>query len=296
METARTLQRPDGATIAYRIARAAAPRGTVLLIHGLASNLTRWWRFVAETRLARNWNIVRVDLRGHGGSPWRGRVGMDVWCADLAALLAAEGIPRAVLVGHCLGANVALWFAHRHAQQVAALVLVEPMFRDALKETLARVARWRAALQPAVLALRALGALGLHRRRLAPLDLEQLDRAASAAMARAQDGFPVDRYSSVREDLKSFPAAVYLQDLLAVTGPLPELDAIRAPTLALLSAGAALSDPEVTARRLAALAGCRIERLPAEHWIPTEQPEAMRRLIEDWCEALVPPPAQARSG
>lgn len=278
------------------MARAAAPRGTLLLIHGLASNLTRWWQFVAKTRLVRDWNIVRVDLRGHGDSPWRGRVGMDVWCADLDALLAAERIPRAVLVGHCLGANVALWFAHRHPERVAGLVLVEPMLSDALKETLARVARWRPALQPVVLVLRMLGALGLHRRRLVPLDLEQLDREAGAAMAGAQNGFPVERYSSVREDLRSFPTAVYLQDMLAVTGPLPELDAIRTPALAMLSAGAALTDPDLTASRLAALPDCRIERLPAEHWIPTEQPEAMRRLIEAWCEALVPPPAPSGSG
>ena len=296
MDAARTLTTADGATIAYRISRADAPRGTLVLVHGLASNLTRWWQFVAETRLARQWNILRVDLRGHGGSLWRGRVGMDVWCADLAAILAAEAVPRAVFVGHCLGANVSLWFAHRHPEQVAGLVLVEPMFPEALKETLARVARWRRALQPVVLALRMLAALGLYRRRLVPLDLEQLDREARAAMARARNGFPVGRYSSVREDLKSFPACVYFQDLLAVTGPQPELGAIRAPTLALVSSGSAFSDPNLTVLRLAALPNCRIERLPAEHWIPTEQPEAMRRLIDEWCEALVPARAQAGSG
>ena len=291
METAKTLVTRDGARLAYRISRAAAPRGTVVLIHGLASNLTRWSEFVATTRLAADWDLLRPDLRGHGGSEWRGRVGMDVWCDDLAAVLAAEGVRRAVLVGHCLGANVALWFAHRRPELVAGLVLVEPMFHDALKETLARVARWRPALRPVVLALRALAALGLYRRRLVALDLEQLDRQARAAMARAQGGFPEERYASPWEDLKSFPASVYLQDLLAVTGPLPELGGIRTPALALLSAGAALSDPEVTAGRLAALPGCRIERLAARHWIPTEQPEAMQRAIDGWCRALENPPA-----
>jgi pimeloyl-ACP methyl ester carboxylesterase len=281
MEAARTFTAPDGAKIAYRISRAAAARGTLLLIHGLASNLTRWWQFVAETRLAGHWNILRVDLRGHGGSLWRGRVGMQVWCADLEGILAAEGVPRAVLVGHCLGANVALRFAHLHPERVAGLVLIEPMFRDALKDTLARVARWRLAFRPAVLVLRLLAALGMHRRRLVALDLERLDREA-----RAEREFPEERYSSALEDLKSFPASVYLQDLLAVTGPHPKLGEIRAPALALLSTGAALSDPRATAERLAALPDCRIERLPAKHWIPTEQPEAMRRLIEDWCDRL----------
>jgi pimeloyl-ACP methyl ester carboxylesterase len=56
------------------------------------------------------------------------------------------------------------------------------------------------------------------------------------------------------------------------------------PTLALLSAGTAFTDPETTARLLADLPDCRIVRLNAQHWIPTEQPEAMRRAIEDWCD------------
>jgi hypothetical protein len=30
------------------------------------------------------------------------------------------------------------------------------------------------------------------------------------------------------------------------------------------------------------LADAEILGLPAEHWIPTEQPEAMRAAIEDW--------------
>ena len=69
-----------------------------------------------------------------------------------------------------------------------------------------------------------------------------------------------------------------------MTGPLPELPSLAVPTLALLSAGTAFTDPEITARELAALPDCRIARLNAQHWIPTEQPEAMRRTIEDWCD------------
>jgi pimeloyl-ACP methyl ester carboxylesterase len=291
MELEKTFIARDGARLAYRLRRPGAPRRTLVLIHGLASNLTRWSEFVATTRLASDWDILRPDLRGHGGSVWRGRVGVDVWSDDIAALLASEGVPRAVLAGHCLGASVALGFARRFPHAVDGLVLIEPMFRDALKGMLARVARWRAALVPAVAALTALAALGVHRRRLAPLDLEQLDREARAATARAGSGFPEERYSSPWEDLKSFPASIYLQDLLAVTGPLPDLAAVRAPALALLSSGAAFTNLALTARRLAELPRCETVVLDARHWIPTEQPEAMRSAIDAWCLALETPPA-----
>lgn len=283
MGPVRVLSASDGANVAYRLWRPGAPRRTIVAIHGLASNLTRWTEFAATTRLAETWDILSLDLRGHGGSLYRGRLGFDEWCADIADLLAAEGVTETVLLGHCLGANVAMWFAHRQPLLVKGMVLIEPMFRRALAGEMLKVVRFRPWIVALVPLLRGIAALGLHRRRLAMLDLAELDREARAAMSQ-DGGFPVSRYSSIREDLRGLPLAAYLQDLLAVTGPLPDLRGLAAPSLALLSAGTAFTDPEVTARALAELPDCRIVRLDAQHWIPTEQPEAMRRAIEDWCD------------
>lgn len=287
MDATRTFKARDGAAIAYRLARPdgqGAPRRTLVAIHGLASNMTRWSEFVATTRLADSWDVLRLDLRGHGGSLHRGRVGYDVWCADLAALLDAERVPQAVIIGHCLGANAGLWFAHRHPHRVAGLVLIEPMFRQALVGELARAARLRPLLNVVAPLLRAVAALGLHRRRLDLLDLEQLDRETRAAMAHSGGAFPESRYASVREDLRGLPVSIYVQDLLAVTGDLPAPATIDVPVLALLSQGTSFTDPDVTVRLLSALPDCRTVKLDARHWIPTERPEAMRRAIEDWCD------------
>jgi len=273
----------DGTGISYRIHRPGRPRRTIVALHGLASNLTRWSEFAAATRLAGSWDILSLDLRGHGGSLFRGRIGFDEWCGDLSAVLAAEGVTEVVLLGHCLGANLALWFAQRCPETVRGMVLIEPMFRAALAGEMLKTVRlrpWIAALLPF---LRGIAALGIHRRRLDALDLESLDRESRVAMA-SQGEFPVARYASIRDDLRGVPITVYLQDLLAVTGPLPELSGLAVPTLALLSAGTAFTDPEITARELVALPDCRVVHLDAQHWIPTEQPEAMRRAIEEWCD------------
>ena len=93
--------------VAYRLWRPGGPRRVVVLLHGLASNATRWSELVAHTSLRADWDLLRLDLRGNGASVWRGRLGMREWCADLAEILDAEGCARGVLVGHCLGANVA---------------------------------------------------------------------------------------------------------------------------------------------------------------------------------------------
>jgi pimeloyl-ACP methyl ester carboxylesterase len=229
---------------------------------------------------------MRLDLRGNGASAWRGRLGMREWCADLAEILDAEGYARAVLVGHCLGANVAIEFASRHPDRVARLVLIEPMPREALTGTLGTVARLRPLFVPVVGLVRALNALGLRRRRLRPLDLAEFDRETRAAVAPGAGlDVLVKRHASWSLDLRTTATAAYLQMLLAVSDRLPDPETLRAPALALLSTGAAFTDPAITERWLARVPRCRIVRLDARHWIPTERPEEMRRAIEEFCRA-----------
>jgi pimeloyl-ACP methyl ester carboxylesterase len=282
VDIARTLSTTDGVTLAYRLWRPGPPRRLIVLVHGLASNHTRWTEFVRTTRLSQSWDLLRVDLRGFAGSLTRRPVGLEVWSRDLGAILKAEHARRVVMIGHCLGANVVLRFGADAPAVVEGLVLIEPMFREALSGGLRLAARLRAPMAGLAALVRGLNALGLQRRRLEALDLEQLDLEARAAMT-GPGGFPEDRFGSPLEDLKSTPTAVYLSGVLAVTAQLP-LRAIGAPTLALLSRGGRYGDPGITARRLAELQRCEIRMLQARHWIPTESPQQMRQAIEEWCE------------
>ena len=285
-DTLRTLTTPDGATVAYRLWQPGAPRRLLVLLHGVGSNMTRWTEFVGRTALRDSWDLLRLDLRGHGLSLHRGHIGMAEWCADLAGVLAAEGYSRAVIAGHCLGAGIAAEFALRQPGRAAGLILIEPVFREALRGGMRQLARFRQLFILIARLVLALNALGSHRRRLAPLDLEALDRETRALMAEAGSTEALARYASPLLDLRTTATAVYLQDLIALTGPTPEMEAIRAPALALVTPGGAFSDPPVTLRLLERLQNCRVVCLQARHWIPTEQPEAMREAIEGWCLAL----------
>ncbi len=217
-EEKRSFRARGGAVIAYRMHRAGGAGRTLVLIHGLASNMSRWSEFAAQTSLQSSWNILRIDLRGQGGSVFRGPAGMDEWCEDLAGIVDAEGVRSAVLAGHCLGANLALRFAAAHPGRVAGLVLIEPMPRRALTGVL----RIAALIRPAILLLawtvRGLNALGLYRRRLETVDLEALDRRARAALAAGAAGAAALRdYASPLADLRSMPLAC-LMPLLRVPG------------------------------------------------------------------------------
>lgn len=287
METIHTLITADGTRIAYcRQHAAGGARPPLVLMHGAASNMTRWSEFAETSTLHDTCDIIRLDLRGHGQSLFRGKVGLEIWADDLAALLQQERIPVAVVGGHCLGANIAVMFAARHPDRTAGLVLVEPMLRPALTGRLRQLIPLRPALWIAIAAIRGLNRLGIHRRRLESLDLRELDRQFRAHLAQPGGGdVLVRRYSSAWHDLKIMPTANFLQDLLEVLRPLP-LHRIQAPFLALLSTGRTFADPDITREALSVLPNGTIQQFDARHWIPTEQPDQMRRAIDEWRNEL----------
>ena len=286
-ETAKKLTTRDNAVISYRILRGKEPRRLLVLLHGMASNLTRWSEFVETTVLRDSWDLLRLDLRGHAGSLWRGPVSMEIWCDDLAEVLDAEGYDDAIVAGHCLGANLALNFASRHPLRTAGLVLVEPMPRQSLTGTLRKFQPIKPLVFIAIRIIRLLNGLGLQRKSIPVLDLHALDRETRAAVA--EQGSPdamLRRYAVPWHDLRFMPSANYLQEFLEVSRPLPRLSGITVPVLALLSSGTFLNDPERTRRVLYALPDLEVLLLDAHHWIPTERPKEMREAIEQWCLAL----------
>lgn len=291
MDTLHTLTTADGATLTYRRWRAPAAVQALpplALLHGAASNLTRWSEFTEQTRLREAHDILRLDLRGHGQSLYRGRIGLEIWSDDIAAILKQEGAARAILVGHCLGANIAATFAARYPAMTAGIVLVEPMLRDALTGQLRTLRPYLPLLKLAAFLLLTANRLGLYRRHLETIDLGELDREFRTRLAEPGGGEAlVKRYASPLHDLKIMPSANFLQDLVEVERPLP-LEKIRAPFLALLSTGRTFADPEITRTLLSRLPQGEIQMLDAKHWIPTEQPQAMREMIEVWCEKIDP--------
>jgi len=286
METTHTFTTTDGVRIAYRRWHAPASQGAppLLLIHGAASNLTRWSEFVEMTSLREDRDILRLDLRGHNNSVYRGKIGLEIWADDIAAILRQEKISKAIVGGHCLGANVAAMFALRHPEMAAGVILIEPMLRDALTGTLRKLKPFVPLLRVVIILLRFFNRLGFYRRHIESLDLRELDRQFRARLTQPGGSEAlVKRYASPLHDLAIMPAANFLQDLVEVTRPLP-LDELKAPVLALLSTGRTFADPERTHSVLSSLPGRKeLVTVDAKHWIPTEQPLVMRKQVENWC-------------
>jgi len=73
-----------------------------------------------------DWTLVAVDLRGRGYSNTLPRpYGMDQHVADVAAVLRHFAAQRPVLVGHSMGAYVALLTADAYPELTRKLVLLD---------------------------------------------------------------------------------------------------------------------------------------------------------------------------
>jgi pimeloyl-ACP methyl ester carboxylesterase len=102
----------------------AAPGKAVVCVHGLTANHT-CWASVADL-LSPRYRLIAYDLRGRGESdkPDTG-YSLERHGHDLARLLDRYGLEKAVIMGHSLGAHIALRFAVHSPARVSALVLFD---------------------------------------------------------------------------------------------------------------------------------------------------------------------------
>jgi alpha-beta hydrolase superfamily lysophospholipase len=139
-----TLRARDGTQLHLQSWPLAAPRGSVLIVHGLGEHIGRY-AHVARQLNGWGWQVLGYDQRGHGRSGGaRGRLHQaDDLLHDLAAVIdtvrAAVTGPL-VLLGHSMGGLVAARFvaggiapAEPWSRPVDALVLSSPALDPGLK-------------------------------------------------------------------------------------------------------------------------------------------------------------------
>ncbi len=111
----------DGQRVVYEVL--GSGRETVVLAHNL---MAQRGTFAEVARaLARRARVLAIDLRGHGESvPTARGFTVPELAGDLAAVLDAEGVAQALLVGTSLGASAAAWLAIHEPARVRGLVLI----------------------------------------------------------------------------------------------------------------------------------------------------------------------------
>lgn len=101
---------------------------SVLMVHSMGQNLEAWRGWVPH--LARNFRVVRFDVRGFGQSTpiaETARWSMERLLADIEAVMGFAGCAAAHLVGSQSGGSTVLALAARRPARVQSVIAVTPM-------------------------------------------------------------------------------------------------------------------------------------------------------------------------
>ncbi len=100
-----------------------AAKPALVFLHGAGFDHTVW-ALLARWFAYHGWSVLAVDLPGHGRSSGAALETIEAMADWTAALIAASGASKAAIVGHSMGALVALETAARHPARVSAIGLV----------------------------------------------------------------------------------------------------------------------------------------------------------------------------
>jgi 3-oxoadipate enol-lactonase len=232
----------------------------LVLLHPLAM-AGELWAPLAE-RLADTFDVLSVDLRGHGESKWDGtQFSIDEMAEDLADALDALELPAAHLLGMSMGGGVAMTFAGRYPERVRSLVLAD-------------TTAWYGENAPTAWRERAEKAAGTARADQLPF---QLDRWFSPEF---RDTRPkeVNRVADIflRTDSRVHAAASIAMGSLDARPLLPE---VRASTLVLVGEHDYATPPAMSSELAAAIPDATLRVLPnVRHMSLIEQPDLAQRI------------------
>ncbi|TMC21611.1 MAG: alpha/beta hydrolase [Chloroflexi bacterium] len=96
----------------------------ILCLHGLTANAFSFQSLADE--LSIDHRVIAYDLRGRGDSdkPEDG-YSVPIHAADLSALIDELGLTRPIIIGHSLGALIALYFAAHYPQKLSKFMLLD---------------------------------------------------------------------------------------------------------------------------------------------------------------------------
>ncbi|MCW2946791.1 MAG: alpha/beta hydrolase fold protein [Actinoallomurus sp.] len=96
----------------------------LILLHAFPLSSAMW--LAQREGLAARFRVITPDLRGFGGSPLGADdPSVDVMADDVAALLDAKGIERAIIGGLSMGGYVTLALCRRHPERILGVVLAD---------------------------------------------------------------------------------------------------------------------------------------------------------------------------
>tara|TARA_Y100001960_G_C14759149_1_gene872996 strand:+ start:1834 stop:2616 length:783 start_codon:yes stop_codon:yes gene_type:complete len=95
----------------------------LIILHGLFG-MGRNWKRIAKM-LGDTHQILIVDLRNHGSSPWKNMMTYEIMAADVASLIDKICGGRADVIGHSMGGKTAMALALTHPNKIHRLAVLD---------------------------------------------------------------------------------------------------------------------------------------------------------------------------
>lgn len=255
----------NGTSLRYELTGAGDT--TLVLVHEMGGTLESWDACVPAFNNTRK--VLRYDTRGAGQSEKiKGKVTWDQMAGDLGALLDAAGITGKVsIAGIAVGAAIAMHYAVKNPDRVAALVLHGPatgVGGDRRQATLDRAA-----------AVEAGGMRGVVETSLAA--------SYPPVVRHDPEMFRQFRARWLANDPESFAA---INRMLAEQEITNELSQVKCPTLVTAGRHDSLRAPAVIAPMAAQIPGAQFLELNSGHFASMQTPGIMAQAVHYFLHAL----------
>jgi esterase len=95
----------------------------LVILHGLFGYSDNWQTHAKK--LAEYYQVILVDQRNHGHSPWSDEFTYDLLVDDLKELLDDLEVKEVILLGHSMGGKTAMRYAQRYPDDLEKLIVVD---------------------------------------------------------------------------------------------------------------------------------------------------------------------------
>jgi len=258
----------NGRNIAYDLIGPDTAQ-VVCMTHSLASDGGMWAEQVPAL-LAGGFRVLRIDMRGHGGSdPVSGPYTMDQLAGDVASVLDALALPKVHYIGLSIGGMIGQAFALEHAGRLLSAMWCDTMPQTPPGSTQAWEEREK---------------IVRDANSLVPLADATVERWLTDAVKTRQP----NRYKQIRDTIAGTTPAGYLGCTAAIRGYdfVPRLPEVKLPVLVVCGADDAGTPPEANRRIAELVADGRYEQIAAARHFPNvEHPETFNDIMMSWLTA-----------